>query len=187
MTDPSLGAPLCLLALASPLLEAGFEVKLVDNLTSPDFENVILRETADALCLGISILTGPMIGSAIRIAKKIRLNRPELPIIFGGWHPTLVPEQTLKPDFVDAFVRGQGELTLVELAHRLAEGLSLHGVRGLSFKDEDGIHHEPEKTGGKHQRSASTCISSRKCGCLCVCYWRPPTGLCQQRGLPLRL
>jgi hypothetical protein len=44
MTDPSLGAPLCLLALASPLLEAGFEVKLVDNLTSPDFENVILRE-----------------------------------------------------------------------------------------------------------------------------------------------
>jgi hypothetical protein len=44
MTDPSLGAPLCLLAVASPLLEAGFEVKLVDKLTSPDFENVILRE-----------------------------------------------------------------------------------------------------------------------------------------------
>jgi anaerobic magnesium-protoporphyrin IX monomethyl ester cyclase len=46
---------------------------------------------------------------------------------------------------VDAIVRGQGELTLVELAHRLAEGLGLHGVRGLSFKDEDGIHHEPER------------------------------------------
>src|SRR4029077_15489992 len=83
---PPLGAPLCMLALASPLLEAGFEVKLIDNLTSPDFEDTILRETADALCLGISILTGPMIGSAIRIAKKIRLNRPDLPIVFGGWH-----------------------------------------------------------------------------------------------------
>ena len=77
MTDPRWGAPLCLLALASPLLEAGFEVTLVDNLTSPDFENVILRETEDALCLGISILTGPMIGSAIRMAKKVRLSRPK--------------------------------------------------------------------------------------------------------------
>src|SRR5580693_4280452 len=142
---PPLGAPLCLLALASPLLEAGFEVKLVDNLTSPDFENVILREAEDALCLGISILTGPMIGSAIRIATKVKACRPDLPIIFGGWHPTLVPEQTLQPDFVDAVVRGQGELTLVELALRLADGLGLHGVRGLSFKDEDGIHHEPER------------------------------------------
>ena len=142
---PPLGAPLCLLALASPLLEAGFEVKLVDNLTSPDFENVILREAEDALCLGISILTGPMIGSAIRIAKKVRLSRPSLPIVFGGWHPTLVPEQTLKPDFVDAIVRGPGELTLLELAQRLADGQQLHGVRGLSFKDDAGAHHEPER------------------------------------------
>src|SRR5690242_15745029 len=69
---PPLGAPLCMLALASPLLEAGFEVALVDNLRSPDFEDAILRETTDALCLGISILTGPMIGSAIRIAKRVR-------------------------------------------------------------------------------------------------------------------
>ena len=69
---PPLSAPLCLLALASPLLQAGFEVKLVDNLTSPDFENVILREIEDALCLGMSVLTGPMIGSAVRIAKKVK-------------------------------------------------------------------------------------------------------------------
>src|SRR6202453_1142456 len=91
---PPLGAPLCLLALASPLLEAGFEVKLVDNLTSPDFENVILREAEDALCLGISVLTGPMIGSAIRIAKKVKKLQPGLPILFGGWHPSLVPAET---------------------------------------------------------------------------------------------
>jgi anaerobic magnesium-protoporphyrin IX monomethyl ester cyclase len=142
---PPLGAPLCMLALASPLLEAGFEVKLVDNLISPDFEKTILRETEDALCLGISILTGPMIGSAIRIATQIKKIRPKLPIIFGGWHPTLVPEQTLKPDFVDAIVRGPGELTLLELVQRLEDGRDLHGVRGLSFKDADGTHHEPER------------------------------------------
>ncbi len=47
---PPLGAPLSLLCLASPLLQAGFEVKLVDNLISPDYEQTILRETEDALC-----------------------------------------------------------------------------------------------------------------------------------------
>jgi anaerobic magnesium-protoporphyrin IX monomethyl ester cyclase len=142
---PPLSAPLCLLSLASSLLQAGFEVKLIDNLTSPDFENVILREIQDALCLGISVLTGPMIGSAVRIAKEVKKSRSALPIIFGGWHPSLVPEQTLKPDFVDAVVRAQGELTLLELVTRIAEGQGWHGVRGLSFKDGDQAHHEPER------------------------------------------
>jgi anaerobic magnesium-protoporphyrin IX monomethyl ester cyclase len=81
---PPLGAPLCLLALASPLLQSGFDVKLVDNLISPDFENVILRETEDALCLGISMFTGPMIGVAVRVSRAVKKLRPELPIVFGG-------------------------------------------------------------------------------------------------------
>ena len=59
---PPLGAPLSLLCLASPLLQAGFEVKLVDNLLAPDYEQTILREASDALLLGISVLTGPHIG-----------------------------------------------------------------------------------------------------------------------------
>jgi len=142
---PPLGAPLCMLALAAPLLDAGFDVRFIDNLNTPGFEDAILRECNDALCLGISILTGPMIGSAVRIAKKVKQLYPGLPIVFGGWHPSLVPEQTLQPDFVDAIVRGQGELTLLELVQRLASGRGLDGVKGLSFKDGAGMHHEPER------------------------------------------
>jgi anaerobic magnesium-protoporphyrin IX monomethyl ester cyclase len=142
---PPLSAPLCLLALAAPLLQAGFEVKLIDNITSPDFESEILRETSDALCLGISVLTGPTIGAAIRVAKAVKNARPSLPVIFGGWHPSLATEQTLQPDFVDAVVRGPGDLTLLEVAQRLADKQELHGVQGLSFKDRAGIHHEPER------------------------------------------
>jgi anaerobic magnesium-protoporphyrin IX monomethyl ester cyclase len=143
---PPLGAPLSLLCLASPLLQAGFEVKLVDNLLHPDYENTILRETEDALFLGISVLTGPHIGAAVRVSKAVKKLRPEMPIIFGGWHASLAPAQTLAEPFVDAIVRGQGELTLVELAQRIGDGKDWHGVRGLSFKDEDGtIVHEPER------------------------------------------
>ena len=143
---PPLGAPLSLLCLASPLLQAGFEVELVDNLISPDYEQTILRETQDALCLGISVLTGPHIGAAIRVSRAVKKLRPEMPIVFGGWHASLATEQTLREPFVDAIVRGQGELTLLELARRIEGGRDWHGVRGLSFKDHNGrIVHEAER------------------------------------------
>ena len=142
---PPLGAPLCLLSLASPLIAAGFEVVLVDGVISPEFENVILRETEGALCLGISMLTGPMIGSAIRLAQTVRKLRPHLPIIFGGWHPSLMPEQTLSEPYVDAVVRAQGELTLLELVERIAQGSSWDGIRGLSFKQGGRVQHEMER------------------------------------------
>ncbi|HLZ40988.1 MAG TPA: radical SAM protein [Candidatus Sulfotelmatobacter sp.] len=143
---PPLGAPLSLLCLASPLLQAGFEVKLVDNLLSPDYQAAILREASDALLLGISVLTGPHIGAAVRVSKAVKKLRPDLPVVFGGWHSSLATQQTLREPYVDAIVRGQGELTLLELAQRIAERQPWHGVRGLSFKDAGGkIIHEPER------------------------------------------
>ena len=143
---PPLGAPLSLLCLASPLLQDGFEVKLVDNLISPDYEKTILHESEDALLLGISVLTGPHIGAAVRVSKAVKKLRPTLPIVFGGWHASLATQQTLREPFVDAIVRGQGELTLLELAQRIANGQDWHGIRGLSFRDGDGrIVHEPER------------------------------------------
>lgn len=143
---PPLGAPLSLLCLASPLLQAGFEVKLVDNLLCPDYEEAILRETEEALCLGISALTGPHIGAAVRVSRAVKKLRPTMPIIFGGWHSSLATQQTLREPFVDAIVRGQGELTLLELVQRIAEDRAWDGVRGLSFKDAEGnIVHEPER------------------------------------------
>jgi anaerobic magnesium-protoporphyrin IX monomethyl ester cyclase len=143
---PPLGAPLSLLCLASPLLLAGFEVKLVDNLLFPDYEKTILRESEDALLLGISAFTGPHIGAAVRISKAVKKLYPTLPIVFGGWHASLATHQTLLEPFVDAIVRGQGELTLLELAQRIASKQDWHGIRGLSFKDQDGkIIHESER------------------------------------------
>jgi anaerobic magnesium-protoporphyrin IX monomethyl ester cyclase len=142
---PPLGAPLSLLALAGPLLKAGFQVKLVDNLIAPDYQDAILHEVEDAICLGISVLTGPHIGAAIRVASAVKKCRPDVPIVLGGWHPTLATDQTLREDFVDAIVRGQGEITFLELVQRMAQQQDWHGVRGVSFKEDGRIHHEPER------------------------------------------
>ena len=140
-----LGPPLALLSLASPLLEAGFRVSIVDGAIETDVEGAVAREIPDALCLGVSLLTGPMIRTAIETSRFVRRLRPDLPIIFGGWHASLLPAQTLGQDFIDIVVRGQGERTLLETALRLRETKSLDTVSGVSFKSGGQVVHNPER------------------------------------------
>jgi radical SAM superfamily enzyme YgiQ (UPF0313 family) len=142
---PPLGAPLCLLSLAAPLLQAGFEVSIIDAAIHGDWEQKVLHEVRDALCLGISVLTGPMIRGAVRIAKAVKKEGLSLPVIFGGWHPSLVPGQTLQENYVDAVVRGQGDLTLLEIAQKLSEGKDYRGVQGVSSKLMGMPQHSPER------------------------------------------
>jgi radical SAM superfamily enzyme YgiQ (UPF0313 family) len=132
--------------LAAPLLNHGFEVVMVDAAIDADAPQRILRECSDALCFGISVLTGPMITAALHISRMVKAALPDLPVIFGGWHPTLTAAQTLESDLVDVVVRGPGDLTLLELAQRYQMGEGLHGVAGLSYKEGGKIVHNLERS-----------------------------------------
>jgi anaerobic magnesium-protoporphyrin IX monomethyl ester cyclase len=139
------GPPLGLLSLASSLRNTGFEPRIVDGALRPDYLAVIANELEGCMAFGVSLLTGPMIRDAIAASRLVRQLRPELPIIFGGWHPSLLPAQTLQEDFVDIVVRHQGEKTLVELLQRLASGEDLEGVAGCWFKRGGGICSNPDR------------------------------------------
>ena len=71
--------------------------------------------------------------------------RPELPIIFGGWHPSLVSGQTLREDFIDVVVRHQGEKTLIEILQRFESGSTLDLVQGCWFKRDGRIIQNPDR------------------------------------------
>jgi radical SAM superfamily enzyme YgiQ (UPF0313 family) len=75
----------------------------------------------------------------------VKQRYPKLPVIYGGWHPSLLPGETLREPFVDVVVRGQGELTLVEIAQALAVGQQLDEIAGLSWKREGFPQHNPER------------------------------------------
>ncbi len=81
---PPLSAPLCLLSLAATLRSAEFRVVIVDAAVEPNYRSRILSEASDALCLGISVLTGPMIAGAIEVSTAVKERHPNLPIVFGG-------------------------------------------------------------------------------------------------------
>jgi anaerobic magnesium-protoporphyrin IX monomethyl ester cyclase len=140
-----LGPPVCLLSLASPLLDAGFDVRIIDAAITPDWASRVVQECGDAMCLGVSLLTGPMIRGAVRIAKLVKESHPAISVIFGGWHPSLMPGQTLQARNIDAIVRGQGELTLLEIAERLAAGRTLGGIPGASVNQRGLVQQEPDR------------------------------------------
>jgi len=144
-SGPVLGPPAGLLCLATPLLRAGHRVKIVDGALTPDYLPALERELAEATCLGVSLLTGPMIRHALKAAEWVKAFRPDLPVVFGGWHPSLLPDQTLAEPSVDAVVRHQGEITFLEIVERLVSGEDLAGVLGCSFKSKDSRIHNPDR------------------------------------------
>lgn len=123
--------PLALLAVGSRLDRRRVDVRLVDGRLVPDGARAVI-EALDGrtLCVGITVLTGAPIRDAVAVTRAVRSVRPELPIVWGGWHPSLFPVQSLLEADLDAVVLGQGEDTLADLVERLASGATLEGVAG---------------------------------------------------------
>jgi len=127
-------APLGILAVATPLLRGGFSIKLIDSTITPGYKQRVLEEVKDAVCLAISLVTGPMIRETVEIAKAVKAWKADFPIILGGWHPSLLPKQTLEAPYIDIVVRGQGEETLLELVQHLEAHAPIDLIPGIGFK-----------------------------------------------------
>ena len=127
-------APLGILAVSTPLLRAGYKICLIDSTITPNFRQRVIEELKDALCLAVSLVTGPMIRETVLIAREAKRQYPEKPVILGGWHPSLLPDQTLAAEYVDVVVKGQGEEALLEIVERIAARESLAGIPGVGYK-----------------------------------------------------
>jgi anaerobic magnesium-protoporphyrin IX monomethyl ester cyclase len=134
--------PLALLAIGSELDPDIYEVVLVDARVDPDAQNTVLSHLDTALCLGVTVLTGAPISDALRMSRAAKRARPDLPVVWGGWHPSMFARECLVEPCVDVTVRGQGEETFAEIVHRLAEGRSLEGCTGCTVRLADGTIHE---------------------------------------------
>jgi anaerobic magnesium-protoporphyrin IX monomethyl ester cyclase len=132
--------PLALIHLAAPLVHQGYDVRIIDSAVSADSVAEAVAECADAICLGISMVTGPMITQGVEVARAVRARHPRVPIVAGGWHASILPEQTLRSPLFDAVVKGQGEITFLEIVERYAQGeRDLSGIAGSLHKQEGKI------------------------------------------------
>jgi radical SAM superfamily enzyme YgiQ (UPF0313 family) len=137
--------PLPYLALGGPLRHAGYDVRIIDAKWEPHYREELAATLPDATCLGISALTGYAIGDGLEVAGLARKIRPEMPVIWGGWHPTFAARQAAADPRVDVVVRGQAERTIIEVLDALEQRKSLATVPGLTYRDGATIVDTPDR------------------------------------------
>jgi anaerobic magnesium-protoporphyrin IX monomethyl ester cyclase len=130
--------PLALIAIGSELDPAKYEVIVVDGRIDPDPEKTLAAHLPDAVCLGVTVLTGAPIADAVRVSRAAKRIRADIPIVWGGWHPSMFGRECLREDCVDITVQAQGEATFADIVARLADGRSLDGCQGCMYRDDDG-------------------------------------------------
>ena len=54
------------------MLRGGYEVKIVDSTITPRFQQRVIEELQDALCLAVSLVTGPMIRETVQVAREVK-------------------------------------------------------------------------------------------------------------------
>jgi radical SAM superfamily enzyme YgiQ (UPF0313 family) len=133
-------------ALSAYLKQAGHETSLIiyDATYTPERFKQDVR-AFDPQLVAFTVMTfqwGPS-KELISLVKEVK----DVPIIAGGYHPTLYPDEVINFSGVDFTCRGEGEETLLELVQRIEEGkIDYENVPGLSFKSVNGttkiVHNE---------------------------------------------
>src|SRR5215510_7732351 len=130
--------PLALVTVGSHLDPERYEVVIIDARLENDPIAAVTAHLDDALCLGVTVLTGAPIRDALLVSRAAKAYRPDLPVIWGGWHPSMFGQECLAEPSVDITVQGQGEETLTEIVDRLSRGESLAGCHGCAYRTPTG-------------------------------------------------
>ncbi|MCB9748169.1 MAG: B12-binding domain-containing radical SAM protein [Candidatus Omnitrophica bacterium] len=129
--------PHSLLTIAAPIIKAGYTVKLLDQRTQTVTRKVLEKYLSkDTICVGISSMTGTQIRNALNLARYVRdICGRDVPIVWGGPHPSVTPKQTIRHDLVDIVVVGEGDESFLEIVEALDHNRGLNAIKGILYKD----------------------------------------------------
>lgn len=153
--------PLGIAYLAAVLEEKGYKDILLIDAAVEDYNNIIqiddkfvkfglsdeniierLRIFRPDI-VGISVLFASQTECALSLAKKIRDEFPDRPIIFGGNHITQISGQFIKNDCVDFIICGEGEYAFFEFLEKYFVNKNYMDIPGLVYKKNGKVHKNP--------------------------------------------
>jgi radical SAM superfamily enzyme YgiQ (UPF0313 family) len=140
--------PLSIMTMAAAL-EHRWDCILIDGNMDRDAVRSACAAVQDRHvdAVGVTVMGGPQVATAIDVSRAIRTVRPRLPIVWGGYFPTLYPDVALNSDYVDYVVRGQGEDAFAELLDALdgSDGAALAAIAGLSWRRGDAVQNNADR------------------------------------------
>lgn len=131
--------------LASALQKESIDFRLLDQQLADNpleiIENYIKNgEITKPYVFAFSILTASY-DSALKLAGQLKEKYSDSVIIFGGIHPTAMPEESLNHNFVDYVIVGESERTLPEFYRRIKNGKDCSDIDNVYYKDNCSIKH----------------------------------------------
>ena len=128
--------PLGLLYIASYLKSSSsHEVTILDCGIEPlSYDGLKKRiEEINPDLVGIQALTFTLI-DVLKTAQIVKEYRKNIPVVLGGPHPSIYPEESLAHKNVDFIVRKEGELSFKKLIDNLGDEAALSEIAGVGFK-----------------------------------------------------
>ena len=129
--------------ISSVLKKAGHQVKIVFMSYSEDYLKLYKQNELKQLLqickgsgwIGINCYasTAPR---AIRITNFLKKSLPQIPLVWGGIHPTICPERCIP--YTDIICIGEGEEAAIEFSNAIAKGSPIEKIKNLWIKKENG-------------------------------------------------
>ncbi len=145
--------PIGLAYIAGVLEKAGYTARIIDcpgngidriQLTADGNFHVQGQDVDESIKLidpktdiiGVSIMFSQEWPFVRDYIQKIRRAFPKATIVIGGEHPTAMPEYSMNDcKAVDYIVMGEGELTFLELCHKIRNSLDIRNIRSIAYRD----------------------------------------------------
>ena len=148
-----LTTPLGLLYIGAMLEKNGFNVKIIDspcegynNLKSEGryvtyglSDSEIIRKVNDFKpdLVGVTSMFSAHQNNALHVCDLIKQADKEIPVVLGGVHPSLCPEESLQSNSVDYVVIGEGEHRMFNLINSLNDGKTEFDFDGIAYKKRE--------------------------------------------------
>ena len=112
--------PMSLLALGA-VLEGHYEYRIIDANLEDNPLATLLRaiDTDGAHILAVTVMPGPQLMHAVPLCRQIKMLRPQVVIIWGGYFPGQHYESCVNAVYIDYIIRGHGELIFKNLVDQL--------------------------------------------------------------------
>ncbi len=133
--------------ISSVLKEAGHDVKLVFMTLSEDYSKNYLKSELlqlEKICKGSDLIGISSYASTSKRAEKIICflkQRLDIPIVYGGVHATISPEDCIKHS--DIVCVGEGEEAILDLVDAIEKNKPLDKIKNLWIKKDNKIIKNP--------------------------------------------
>ncbi|MFI5267327.1 MAG: methyltransferase domain-containing protein [Chloroflexota bacterium] len=114
--------PLGLLSLERMLDSSRYDPIMLDANLDAHASDSLFELAEEAVAVAVTVMPGKQTAAAYRDCLTLKKRWPQLPVVWGGYFPSMYPEACLRSGAADIVVRGMGEPSFSELIDACAEG-----------------------------------------------------------------